>query len=244
MGEKNSKKENAQTKMDEAPNGDMTGNVLGRRSQLNEGNALKWYPAETDVSIRPGWFYHESEDTKVKTPEYLKEIYFHSVGRNGVLLLNIPPNKRGLISEYDVNALKKWKLKLDSIFERNLAKNAKFSENITNAKQLFDGNDTTYYEVTINGKDNFIEFELDKAHTINVLLLQENISIGQRVEKFVLEYWSNGEWKKVVEGTTIGYKRLLEFPVINARKLRLIIAEARLQPALAEIGLFWDKNHK
>lgn len=244
VGEKNSKKENAQTKMDEAPNGDMTGNVLGRRSQLNEGNALKWYPAETDVSIRPGWFYHESEDTKVKTPEYLKEIYFHSVRRNGVLLLNIPPNKRGLISEYDVNALKKWKLKLDSIFERNLAKNAKFSENITNAKQLFDGNDTTYYEVAINGKDNFIEFELDKAHTINVLLLQENISIGQRVEKFVLEYWSNGEWKKVVEGTTIGYKRLLEFPVINARKLRLIIAEARLQPALAEIGLFWDKNHK
>ena len=122
---KNKLKDGSQTKVDTPPAGDMRGNILASRSQLKDGDALKWYPAETDVSIRPGWFYHESEDKKVKTPEYLKEIYFHSVGRNGVLLLNIPPDKRGLITDYDIAALKEWRAKLDDIFRDNLLKNAK-----------------------------------------------------------------------------------------------------------------------
>ena len=111
VGKKNKFNEGSQTKVDTPPSGDMMGSVLGSRSQLRDGDALKWYPAETDVSIRPGWFYHESQDKKVKTPEYLKEIYFHSVGRNGVLLLNIPPDKRGLITDFDLAALKNWRKK-------------------------------------------------------------------------------------------------------------------------------------
>lgn len=242
VGKKNKSNDGSQTKVDAPPAGDMMGNVLGSRSQLKDGDALKWYPAETDVSIRPGWFYHESEDKKVKTPEYLKEIYFHSVGRNGVLLLNIPPDKRGLLTDYDIAALKVWKEKLNSIFEMNLLNDAKGVGAVKKIKSLLDGNDATHYSFSMKGKDNAIEMNLDDEKTCNVLMLQENIRIGQRVEKFVLEYWTNGEWKKATEGTTIGYKRLLEFPAVTTTKVRLRILSARLQPALAEIGLYFNNN--
>jgi alpha-L-fucosidase len=244
VGKNNNSNEGSQTKVDAAPAGDMMGNVLGGRSQLRDGDALKWYPAETDVSIRPGWFYHESEDKKVKTPEYLKEIYFHSVGRNGVLLLNIPPDKRGLITDFDIAALKTWKEKLDNIFKVNLLKGAKGIGTVKKIKCLLDGKDATHHSFSMKGNDNVVEMNLKGEKTFNVLMLQENIRIGQRVEKFVLEYWANGEWKKAAEGTTIGFKRLLEFPAVTTSKVRLRILSARLQPALAEFGLYFNKESK
>ncbi|MBA4275672.1 alpha-L-fucosidase [Flavobacterium sp.] len=241
MGKNNITTEGSQTKVDQAPAGDMRGQVLGSRAQLKEGDALKWYPAETDVSIRPGWFYHESEDKKVKTPEYLKEIYFNSVGRNGVLLLNIPPDKRGLITDYDTTSLKVWREKLNHIFAENLLKEAKAVGAVKKNKNLLDGNDSTYYFLPIKKNKNIVEIDLKEEKTFNVLLLQENITVGQRVEKFVFEYWKNGEWKKATEGTTIGFKRLLEFPSVSASKVRLRILSSRLKPALSEIGLYFDK---
>jgi alpha-L-fucosidase len=222
----------------------MTGQVLGSRDQLKDGDALKWYPAETDVSIRPGWFYHESEDKKVKTPEYLKEIYFNSVGRNGVLLLNIPPDKRGLLSDFDVSALKGWREKLDAIFAVNLLKEAKAIGAVKKIKPLLDDNDATHYLFPMKGNKNTVEMDLNEEKTFNVLLLQENITIGQRVEKFVLEYWDNNQWIKATEGTTIGFKRLLEFPTVTASKVRLRIVSSRLKPALSEIGLYFNKENK
>jgi alpha-L-fucosidase len=244
VGKKNNSNEGSQTKVDAPPAGDMMGNVLGGRSQLRDGDALKWYPAEIDVSIRPGWFYHEAEDKKVKTPEYLKEIYFHSVGRNGVLLLNIPPDKRGLISDFDIATLIAWKGNLDAIFKVNLLKGAKGVGTVQKIKPLLDGNDATHLSFSMKGNDNVVEMNLKGKKTFNVLQLQENIRIGQRVEKFVLEYWANGEWKKATEGTTIGFKRLLEFPAVTTSKVRLRIVSARLQPALAEIGLYFNKESK
>ena len=244
VGKKKKTDNGSQIKVDSPPAGDMRGSVLGSRSQLKDGDALKWYPAETDVSIRPGWFYHEAEDKKVKTPAYLKEIYFHSVGRNGVLLLNIPPDKRGLFTDYDVNALKEWRGKLDEIFKVNLLKNAKATGEVKKLKPLLDGNDATHHLFSMKGNDNAVEMDLKGEKTFNVLLLQENIRVGQRVEKFILEYWENGQWKKATEGTTIGFKRLLEFPTVTASKVRLRILSARLQPALAEIGLYLDTTDK
>jgi alpha-L-fucosidase len=244
MGKKNVSTAGSQAKADEAPAGDMTGQVLGSRDQLKDGDALKWYPAETDVSIRPGWFYHESEDKKVKTPEYLKEIYFNSVGRNGVLLLNIPPDKRGLLSDFDVSALKGWREKLDAIFAVNLLKEAKAIGAVKKIKPLLDDNDATHYLFPMKGNKNTVAMDLNEEKTFNVLLLQENITIGQRVEKFVLEYWDNNQWIKATEGTTIGFKRLLEFPTVTASKVRLRIVSSRLKPALSELGLYFNKESK
>jgi len=135
---------NSQTSIDLKPTGDMKGDVLGNRQKILNAKALAWYPAETDVSIRPGWFYHSKEDDKVKSPDKLLDIYFNSVGKNSVLLLNIPPNKQGLISDADIKSLVGWKKLRDEIFSNNLAKNAKLKlPKKQKARLIFDGKDAT-----------------------------------------------------------------------------------------------------
>lgn len=222
---------NSQKDLSFKPLGDMVGSDLGSRDKIKTAKGLVWYPAETDVSIRPGWFYHEAEDAKVKTAKELNEIYFHSVGRNGVLLLNIPPDKRGLINENDVRNLKEWAAIRKTIFQTNLL------QQVTGEKKLVDNNDAT--DIDMGAKQNIIEFVFATEKTFNVLALQENIRKGQRIEKFVLEYWDNNEWKKATEGTTVGYKRLLQFPQVTAKKVRLHILSSRLNAYLSEIGLYF-----
>jgi len=231
--------ENSQQAVAFKPEGNMMGDDLGSRNKIVGAKGLVWYPAETDVSIRPGWFYHSAEDDKVKTPEKLLDIYYNSVGRNGVLLLNIPPDKNGLIHPNDAKNLKAWKQLRDEIFANNLAKGATIkSANGRNAKHLLDGQYKTYW--TTKGADTTatIELDLKSAKTFDVLLLQENILVGQRIEKFLFEYFENGKWKKAAEGTTVGYKRLLRFDPITASKVRLRILSSRLNPTLAEVGLY------
>ena len=164
------------------------------------------------------------------------------MGRNGVLLLNIPPDKRGLITDYDRDALKIWRTDLDAIFKNNLLKGTKEIGKENRVKQLNDDNDATSHLFNKKGKEDSIELDLRGEKTFNVLALQENIRVGQRIENFVFEYWDQGTWKKATEGTTVGFKRLLEFPTITTIKVRLRILAAREQPALAEIGLYMDKN--
>ncbi|WP_222536939.1 alpha-L-fucosidase [Pedobacter polysacchareus] len=221
------------------PSGFIKGQDIGGRDQLKNAKGLVWYPAETDVSIRPGWFYHPAEDSKVKSPDKLLDIYYHSVGKNSVLLLNIPPNTDGLISESDINSLKGWTKLRTETFKVNLAKGAVIaSANGVNPKALLDGRYKTNW--TTKGKDStaIIELTFKTAQTFDVLSLQENITIGQRVEKFVLEYWAGTDWKKVTEGTTIGYKRLVKFKPVTALKVRLRIEQSRLNPTISELGLF------
>lgn len=225
------------------PAGDMMGDDLGSRERLLKAKGLVWYPAETDVSIRPGWFYHAAEDDKVKTPEKLLDIYFHSVGRNGVLLLNIPPDKRGLVHENDVKNLRAWKEHRDDIFGNNLAKSATLrATNGKGVKAVVDGNDETHFTTTGGDTTATIELSFKTPQTFNVLALQENIREGQRIEKFALEYWDGKEWKKAAEGTTVGYKRLVQFGNITADKVRLRILSSRLAPCLAELGLYLQKE--
>ncbi|PKV62941.1 alpha-L-fucosidase [Pontibacter ramchanderi] len=221
------------------PQGDMRGEVLGSREKIRNAKGLVWYPAETDVSIRPGWFYHPGEDDKVKSPEKLLDIYYSSVGRNGVLLLNIPPDTRGLIHESDVKALQGWaKLRQDT-FARNFANGAKVKAAGRNKHALLDGKYDTHF-TTKSAKDTtaIIELRLKGEQTFDVLMLQENISVGQRIEKFTFEYWKEGQWQKATEGTTVGYKRLLRFEPVTASKVRLRIASSRLNPTISEIGLY------
>lgn len=230
---------NSQKNVDFAPR-DLMSDDLGSRIKIVKAKSLVWYPAEIDVSIRPGWFHHPAEDTKVKTPEKLMDIYYSSVGRNGVLLLNIPPDKRGLISDSDVRSLTGFRKYLDETFENNLLKSAKVNGNASKkTASLFDGKDSSYWKTGKKGEGHLLlNFELGKAQKFDVLLLQENLQIGQRVEQFVLEYKEGTTWKKATEGTTIGYKRLLRFPAVTARELRLKIISSRLQPAIAEVGLY------
>lgn len=230
---------NSQTSVAIKPTGDMRGDILGSREKILKAKALAWYPAETDVSIRPGWFYHSKEDDKVKSPEKLLDIYFNAVGRNGVLLLNIPPDRKGLLSDADIKSLVGWTKLRDDLFSNNLAKNAKLKlPKKGKSRLLFDGKDATAITWKKELSQYTIALDLKNEQTFSVCNLQEDISKGQRVEKFVLEGWQNGQWIKITEGTTIGYKRLLKFKPFSTSKIRLCILSSRLQPSIAEIGLF------
>ncbi|WP_246228679.1 alpha-L-fucosidase [Paraflavitalea devenefica] len=222
-----------------APAGDKTAQDLGSREKISTAKGLVWYPAETDVSIRPGWFYHAKEDDKVKSPRRLVDIYFSSVGYNSVLLLNIPPDKRGLLADPDVNSLEGFRQLIQQTFDRNLAKGATISaQNGVNTKALLDGKYNTYFTTRSNDTTTSIELTLPAAITCNILSLQENITVGQRIEKFSAEYFDGAQWKPFTAGTTVGYKRLLRFDAITTKKIRLKILSSRLNPALSELGLY------
>ncbi|MBN2092915.1 discoidin domain-containing protein, partial [candidate division KSB1 bacterium] len=214
----------------------------GSREKLRTASSLIWYPAENDVSIRPGWFYHQQEDSRVKTPAKLVDIYYSSVGRNAVLLLNLPPDQRGLIHENDVQALKGMRHLLDETFKINFVENS--SVKASNAKRgnsasyIIDQNEKNYW-TTDDGIDSaWVEFHLVKEQSFDRAMLQENILVGQRIEKFRLEYWAENQWHELASATTVGYKRLLRFPIITTDKVRLVIEKSRTSPTLAAFGLF------
>jgi alpha-L-fucosidase len=225
------------------PSGDKTDDDLGSRPKLSKAKGLIWYPAEADVSIREGWFYHPEQDQKVKSPKQLMEIYFGSVGRNNVLLLNVPPDKNGLISESDSKSLKEWAFLRNELFAVNLAKAANITANGKSAiKMVVDGDFDTFYAVPKNDSTVTINLKFPQAITFNVLCLQEYIAVGQRVEDFVLEYKIDGNWKKAIEGTTIGYKRLLKFDSVHTNEVRFRVLKSRLNPVIAEIGFYFSKE--
>ncbi len=221
---------------------DLMDEDLGSRIKIEKASSLIWYPAEVDVSIRPGWFYHKHDDDVVKSPEKLVDIYYNSVGLNDVLLLNVPPDKRGLITDYDIKSLKGMRYILDNTFNVNLAENANVtasSEKKGNeAKFILDKDFNTYW-TTDNALGRVsIEINLGNKKTFNRAMLQENILVGQRIEKFHLEWFDGIEWKAFAEATTIGYKRLLRFPAITTDKVKIVIDECRTNPTLSSFGLY------
>ena len=234
--------ENSQKEVTFAPAGNLMNDDLGSRRKLMGAKGLVWYPAETDVSIREGWFHHPEQDQQVKSPQQLMDIYFASVGRNGVLLLNVPPDKNGLVHPNDAKSLKEWTFLRNELFATNLASAAVISNEQNNRiLQLTDGKLQTYH-LSRQIDSCTIQLYFDTIVRFDVLMLQENIAIGQRTEKFVLEYLEGNTWKMATEGTTIGYKRLLKFKTVAAKQVRLRILAARLNPAIAEIGMYQTKE--
>jgi alpha-L-fucosidase len=197
---------------------------------LNTGNpnGKSWIPAETDVSIRKGWFYHESEDATVKTGKELVNLYYKSVGRNSLLLLNIPPNRKGLFSENDVKSLTDFHSILSETFKTNLAK-GKIRKRLTDRKLA------TSIPLSIRLP---LVIDFKKEVIFDRFLIQENIAEGQRIGQARLEYWKNGAWQVVQNFTTVGYKRLLRFEAIATEKVRLTILEANAQVLLSEVGCY------
>ncbi len=221
---------------------DMTLKDLGSRSKITKAKALAWYPSEVDVSIRPGWFYHQSQDGQVKSPEKLLDIYFSSVGRNSLLLLNVPPDPRGLINENDIKVLQHWRAILDSLFSNNLVKDAKCRSSNSarwhGIEKTTDGKKNTYWTSEEGVEKVALEYNFTVRKKIDVVLLQENIQVGQRIERFYLEAWIAGKWRKIAEGTTVGYKRLLHFPSVRTSCIRINITKSRLNPTLTNVGFF------
>jgi len=215
---------------------------LGSREKLKNAGGLIWYPSEVDVSIRPGWFYHQNEDSLVKSAQKLLDIYFTSVGMNSVLLLNTPADKRGLIHENDIKSLRAWRNILDETFKINFADNAVIScsggDKGQNTASMIDNNNQTYWKNAENLTTASIELKLDQKRLFDCLMLQENFRNGQRVEEFNLEAWVNNRWEIISDGTTIGYKRLLCFPPILTDKVRINILGSRAAPEIASIGLY------
>jgi alpha-L-fucosidase len=221
---------------------DLTADDLGSREKILHARTLVWYPAETDVSIRPGWFYHPDQDARVKTPEQLVDIYYSSVGRNSVLLLNIPPDTRGRIHDDDIRSLMGMRRILNATFDSNLL--AQASPRATSARDghdgacAIDGDNGTYWTTEEGVLSATLECTLPSERTFDRAMLQEYIRVGQRVEGFHLEAWTGGSWKPVAGGTTIGYKRLLRFPPVTASRLRLVIDRSRWSPAISTFGVF------
>lgn len=208
-------------------------------------DGTKWIPAEVDVSIRPGWFYHAKEDSLVKTPQQLFDIYLTSVGRGSVLLLNIPPDRRGLVHETDVKSLQGFRKLLDETFANNLAKNANIHADSYRGKSkqfapenLIDGNKDTYWATNDEVKSGQIEIEFNKPQTVSYILLQEYIKLGQRVKSFSVEVWKENNWQKVAEGTTIGYKRIVKIEPTETSKIRVSILDSKACPVLSNAEIY------
>ena len=202
---------------------------LGGRDIVARATELFWYPSEVDVSIRPGWFYHTDQDKQVKSLNHLTDIYFKSVGYNSVLLLNIPPDLRGLINENDVQRLKEFSSYLKKTFACNY---------VLKGNEAWHGTSGTVRQ-----------YDIQKDALVNAFMIQEDISKGQRIESFLVEAYKDGSWIHMAEGTTVGYKRLVRFSDTRPERIRVTIRSARGVANVAAVGLFYaeplaDKNEE
>ncbi len=219
-----------------------------RYVELRSGNqnGTHWVPAEVDVSIRPGWYYHTDEDSLIKSVDHLEQIYYESLGRNGNLLLNVPPDRRGLVHPNDSAALMDLKARLDATFMENLATQASVSASEIrgddiqyNPQQLLDGDWLTYWAVDDSTMTASVELNWKEEKTFNVISLKEYIPLGQRIEAFEVATKVEGEWQRITAGTTIGYQRLFRFPAVTSDAVKVSITRSMACPMLSEIGLYF-----
>lgn len=208
-------------------------------------DGAQWLPAEVDVSIRPGWFYHAKENKKVRSPEDLLHIYYESVGRGASLLLNLPPDDRGLIHEEDVQSLQGLHARLAALFANNLAKDATVTaDNVRGnapefaTAQLVDTDPNTYWATDDGITTATLSVQLHAPATVNHVVLQEHIPLGQRILKFHVDVQENGIWRTVAEGTSVGWKRILKFDPVTTDSLRIVIDAAKACPTLATLGVY------
>jgi alpha-L-fucosidase len=215
--------------------------------QLTQGHedGTHWVPAEVDVSIRPGWYYHQSEDHKVKSLKQLVDIYYNSIGRNASFLLNFPVDQRGLIHEKDVEQLNRMAEQIRSDFRENLAtemgieaSHVRGNHRAYKANRVLDRDPETYWTTddTITSASLVLDFE--EPTDFNRFVISEYIALGQRVKAFSVESWKNGAWYKFIEATTIGRKRILRFPTQRTEKIRVNILDSRACPVISEIGIY------
>jgi alpha-L-fucosidase len=214
--------------------------------RLNSGDrpGTHWLPAECDVSIRPGWFYHPAEDAKVKTPLELLDLYYKSVGRGASFLLNLPPDRRGRIHENDERALRGLRRLLDATFGVDLAGGARASaSNVRGGDARFapanviDGARESYWATDDAVTTPELTLELPRPATFNAVSLREHLPLGQRVEGWALDAWTDAAWREFAIGTSIGSRRLWRGDDQTAQRVRLRITKSPVSPAISELAL-------
>jgi alpha-L-fucosidase len=217
-----------------------------RYHELNPGHedGDYWVPAEINTSIRPGWFYHKSEDHQVKTLPQMMDYYYESVGRNGTALLNFPIDHRGLIHEIDAERVIEW----EKTIQKELAENLSYKVgkiHATNergraysADKTLDSDKNTYWATEDSTRTASLTFEFDEEISFNRFVAQEYIKLGQRVQAFSLEAMINNEWKEIAKETTIGFKRILRLPDTKTNKIRFTIIEAKACPTIKNIEFY------
>lgn len=205
---------------------------IGRRDRLYNGHFLHYQQAEIDTSIREGWFYRDDVYQKVRSADDVFDIYERSVGGNATLLLNVPPNREGKFSDQDVKVLSETGKRIRETYSKDLLKNAK------GPKQVLDHNDTTYSLLN----NNQLIIETPTAVTFNRVVLQEAVSThGERVENHAVDAWIDGAWKELAAATNIGYKRILRFPEVTTRKIRLRVLQDRGHVAISSVSAHYYK---
>jgi alpha-L-fucosidase len=204
-----------------------------------------WAPPEVDVSIRPGWFYHPAEDTRVKSVDRLVEIYEQSVGRGANLLLNVPPDRRGLIADVDAARLREFGATIASTYQTDLARTARATASAVrgrtrafDASRVNDGDQTTYWATDDGVTTGSIELTWPQPVTFSRLVLQEAIALGQRVERWTADAYVDGAWTPIAEGTTIGHKRITRVHPTETSRLRVTITQARACPVISTIAVY------
>lgn len=220
--------------------------------ELQQGHAdgNQWVPAECDVSIRPGWFYHEREDNKVKSVDHLTDLYYRSVGHNANLLINFPVNKEGRIHPTDSARIIAMHQRVTNELADNLLRGARIKASDERGrrfgvKALTDNRFDTYWATHDSVRSATLSIRFPRTTRLNRLMLQEYIPLGQRVKSFTVEYLSGKQWLPIrlnEETTTIGYKRLLRFKPITTRQLRIRFNDARGCLCISEIGAYHAPN--
>lgn len=212
---------------------DMTDLDLGSREKLTPGSYLHYQPAETDTSIREGWFYRDDSKQKVRSADDVFDIYERSVGGNAIFLLNIPPNREGKFSAADVATLEETGKRIRETYGTNLLEGAK------GPAELFDGNNETVYKMA----DGSFEIALGKPIAINRIVIQEDVANhGERIERHAIDAMVNGEWREVASAANVGYKRILRFPEVTTDRLRVRVTESRKTPYIANVSAHHYKS--
>jgi alpha-L-fucosidase len=224
------------------------GLTRGEDGQTGTRHGSRWLPPECDVSIRPGWFWHEKENARVKTPAQLLDLYYRSVGRGGSLLLNVPPDRRGLLHENDLASLNTLGATIHKTFAQNLAtkaqakaSNIRANQKLFGAHNLLDGDRNTYWSTGDAIKTAGVTLTFHRDIRFNVIRLREAIALGQRIDGFELDCWRDGAWITFTKGTSIGATRLIRTnESVTTSRLRLRITEASASIALSDFGLFLE----
>lgn len=207
---------------------DMTDIDLGSDSRLLEAKFLHYQQAETDVSIRNGWFYRNDDEQEVRSADNVFDIYERSVGGNSTLILNIPPNREGRFPDRDVAVLEEVGRRIRSTYGKDLLDVPGKKVDVTHVPAGKQAG---------AGKNQVIEISLPEAVTFNRLVLQEDVMhSGERVARHAVDIFTDGGWKQIASATNIGYKRILRFPVQTASRIRIRILESRAEPSIKTIS--------